>query len=241
MGEHIPLRVRADLAAGLAFTSPWGIALDGLLAASVWGETKAELVAQGKYGQRALHQQNPPDLELPLARCTAAGDFWHWSATCSYPVGRHPDQQVHIWTGRVDRRDMGAVAARLPKVISSRQGRYRSRRMPLLVTACSAVTWHAIGDLAAITALLAEVTSIGKKRSTGEGHVLRWTVTPAPDLDTFTAAHLHPDGSLGRPTPSGCFPDGWAGPTGGEGTAGLRPPYMHTSRQHTLRLPVCVA
>ena len=109
--------------------------------------------------------------------------------------------------------------------------------MPLFVTPCTTVVFSAIGDPTAIAELLHPVTVIGKKRSHGEGHVLRWEIAPLPDQDPWAAAHLHPDGTLGRTTPDACLHHHPAPITGGYGTAGLRPPYMHPARQHTLYLP----
>lgn len=234
---HVPIRVRARLAGGIAHATPWGIALDGLLAAQLWPQIKAARIAAGTYTTRALREESPPDLELPLARCTrAGGDLWHWAATCAFPEHATGQPDVHTWIGRTDHRDLEHVADWLPKTVSDRQGRYRSHRMPLLVTACSAVTWHALGDPAAVADLLADVSSIGKKRATGEGHVLAWDIETVDGLDEFTAGHLHPDGTLGRPTPQGCLPTRGPG-TSNVGTAGIRPPYMHPARQHEVALP----
>ena len=234
----IPLTVRARLASGLAQAAPWGISLDGLLAAEIWQDQKAARRADGHYPPGLLEQPHPVDLPLPLARCTTAGELWHWAATCAWPENR-PDlpPDIRTWTGRVDHRAVEQLTPGLPKVLSDRQGRYRARRMPLLVTACTAVSWHAIGDPDAIRRHLTGITAIGKKRSHGEGHVLAWEVTPAPRLDPWTAAHLHPDGTLGRPTPAGCLRGRDPVTDGGTGTAGLRPPYMHPARQATLQLP----
>jgi len=114
--------------------------------------------------------------------------------------------------------------------------------MPLLVTPCAAVTWQAVGDAAAILELLEPLVSIGKKRSTGEGHVLRWEVALAEDLDEFTAGHLHADGTLGRPCPLTCRERAGAEVLdGGRGRAGIRPPYMHPARQHQLVLPALLS
>lgn len=234
-----PMRVRALLASGIAHAAPWGISLDGILAAQLWEEQKATARAAGGDLVRAMDHPAPPDLDLPLERCTTDDGRWHWAATCARPDQNPTKVDVRTRTSRVDHRALETLTPRLPKVVSSRQGRYRARRMPITVTPCQSVTWHAIGDLAAVAELLAGVRTIGKARSTGEGEVLSWDVRPAPDLDPVTAAHLHPDGSLGRTTPPGC----WAtlpGPpdSGGVGTAGLRPPYMHPSRQHhDLHLP----
>lgn len=238
-----PMRVRAHLASGIAHAAPWGIALDGLLASELWADHKATCREARTTYVRAMELEDPPDLDLPLHRCTAGGSgTWHWSATCAYPDQDHGRLDVRSWTGRVDPRALEQVAIRLPKTVSDRQGRYRARRMPLLVTPCTSVTWHAVGDVDKVGELLEPIASIGKKRSSGEGHVLRWEVTAAADLDEFTAGHLHPDGSLGRTVPEPCRAR--CGPNvrdGGQGRAGLRPPYMHPGRQHELVLPALLS
>ena len=234
----VPLVVRAELAGGVAVAGPWAPALDGILAAEVWADRKALAIAEGRYTVRALQQPYPPDMEVPLARCPlASGEQWHWLATCGMPVQSAGPTQVHSWSGRVDARDLEQTSAVLPKVVSSRQGRFQSRRMPLLVTICQSMVWRAVGDLDAIAELLAGIESVGKKRSSGNGRVLRWSVHPDPLVTHLEAGHLHPDGSLGRPTPQVCLDGLHVGTTGGYGTAGVRPPYMHRSRQQALHLP----
>lgn len=236
----IPMRVRAHLATGIAHAAPWGIALDGLLAAQLWENHKAACRENGQPYTRAMESSDPPDLALPLARCEPANGPWHWAATCAWP--EKPGRlEVHTWTGRVDARDLEQVSTSLPKTVSGRQGRYRARRMPLLVTPCTSVVWHAIGDIDQVTELLAPVVSIGKKRSTGEGHVLRWEVEPAPEVDEATAAHLNPDGTLGRTVPNACHDVVAPHSDGGQGRAGIRPPYMHPDRQHELHLPALLS
>ena len=232
-GVMVPLRVRARLATGVAQAAPWGIALDGLLASVLWEQHKAQTVGY----ERAMDSTvAPPDLELPLARCELAGPSWHWAASCALP---EPGSRVQVrsWTGRVDARALEQMAAGLPKTVSARQGRYRARRMPLLVSVCPAVSWQAVGDPQRIAELLEEVVVIGKKRAMGEGQVLGWQVSPQPDLGVFEAGHLHADGSLGRPVPAVCRAKAGQVPDGGWGRAGLRPPYMHPARQQDLYLP----
>ena len=233
-----PLIVRADLAGGIAHTISWGIALDGLLASVLHRRQLA--LNPDLPGAREHHE--PPDLNLPLARC-GVGPDWHWAATCSWPVDVdtcHDAPEVRYWSAAVDHRHLEHTGgSSMPKVLSARQGRYRNWRMPLLVTTCTAVQWYAVGDTAAVTGLLHEIAAIGKKRAAGEGHVLTWTVTEADDqVDEYTAGHLHPDGSLGRPAPSRCV-FGRDVPHTGPATAGVRPPYMHPGRQRDdLLLPV---
>lgn len=237
------MRVRAHLAGGIAHTAPWGIALDGLLASELWAQHKAGRRDAGQPVVRAMDSAaEPPDLDLPLARCCPSEGPWHWAATCAHPDQDLDRVDVRSWSARVDARDLEAVADRLPQTVSSRQGRYRARRMPLLVTPCASVTWHALGDLDEVRRILEPIGSIGKKRSSGEGHVLRWEITAAPDLEDLTAGHLHPDRTLGRPVPAQCrallaedtVDGGW-------GSAGIRPPYMHPARRHQLVLPALLS
>lgn len=228
-----PLLVRAELAAGVAHHTPWGISLDGLLASVLFTRRR-----RGEPGTPGAREHSiPPDLPLPLARCRRGPD-WHWAATCSYPVGGQPRPEVRQWAAAVDHRHLEHTAGRLPQLLSSRQGRYRNQWMPVLVTVCPAVTWHAVGDRDGVAELLAELTAIGKKRGSGEGQVLAWSVTSV-DLDEFTAGHLHPDGTLGRAAPPQCL-GGRRVVTGGHGWTGLRPPYMHPARQQQLALPAAV-
>lgn len=235
-----PIRVTAELVSGIAHAAPWGPGLDGLLASEVWGAQKAAAAASGQLLQRAMDVDDPVDLDLPLARCTPTEGPWHWAATCAWPGPGHVTE-VHPWTARLDTRDLEAVASRLPAV-SVRQGRYRARRMPLLVTITDRVTWQAVGDAEAVAALVEPVRWIGKKRRSGEGEVLAWHVEPAPDLEVLAAAHLHPDATLGRPVPAGCWDQLPAGTRdGGMGPTGIRPPTMHPARTAWAHLPVGVA
>jgi CRISPR type IV-associated protein Csf3 len=233
----VPVLIRARLACGIATSSPWGIGVDGLLAAELWARRKTAAAARGDLLPGLADTPDPEDLPLPLARCDLAGPGqWHWAATCAYPEGLAADlPDVRYWTACLDARACEQATSTLPAVISARQGRYRARRMPLLATVCEAVTWQAVGDPAQIQALLSDIAAIGKKRAWGEGQVLSWEVTPSP-ASWWQAGHLHQDGTLGRPTPPQCL-TGRHVATGGRATAGLRPPYMHPARQHELLLP----
>lgn len=239
---HAPVKVTAHLESGIAHATPWGISLDGILASELHHESKARLLEQGQEHTPLVEQVEPVDLPLPLARCEHGQD-WHWAATCSWPVDGHgllPD--VQSWISRVDHRALtDVVDESLQKVIDDQRGRYRSHLMPLLVTTASAVSWTCIGDLEAIAGLLHPVRAIGKKRAHGQGHVLRWEVSPAEDVDWWAAGHLHPDGTLGRPCPAECLDHATTSVVGredlGVGRTGIRPPLVHSARQLDLVLP----
>lgn len=231
-----PMVVTATLETGLAHAGPWGIALDGLLAAQLHDQGKDSLGAGGHVP--VLELDEPSVIELPLARC-GTGSAWHWAATCAWPVDGHEHRpEVTYWMSKADHRDLEHLAASMPKTFSDHRGRYRGHRMPIMTTICTAVTWRAVGDVDQVRSLLVDVAAIGKKRRTGHGRVLSWTITPAPELTPWQAAHTHPDGTLGRPTPEPCLAGHHDVVTAGVGPAGIRPPYIHPATQQQLHLPV---
>ncbi|MDV7246390.1 MULTISPECIES: hypothetical protein [Rhodococcus] len=234
----VPLVIRAKLAAGVAHGVPWGISLDGLLASEIRENTKAAAREAGTDYPPYSLDTVPEDLDLPLARCTTGGDeHWHWAATFAYPEDEVPGPHVQYWSARPDQQALAHMSAALPALVSERQGRYRSRVMPLPLTICRNLVWRAVGDPAAVAELLAPIVSIGKKRGAGHGHVLSWTVDEHSDGGRWEFAHLHPDGSLGRTVPTACLRDHGEMRTGGEGPMGLRPPYMHPTRRSHVVLP----
>lgn len=234
----VPLVVRARMAAGVAHGVPWGISLDGLLASEIRENTKAAARVAGiDYTPYSLDAV-PEDLDLPLARCSGDGDGgWHWAATFAYPEDEVPGPHVQYWSARPDQQAMDQMSAQLPALVSERQGRYRSRVMPLPLTVCRNLVWRAVGDPIAVAELLAPIMSIGKKRGAGHGHILSWEITEHQNADPSEFAHLHPDGSLGRTAPASCLHDLGDVHTGGEGQMGLRPPYMHPARRCRVALP----
>ena len=236
----IALQVHAHLAHGIAHGPPWAVSLDGIARRGTMGANRRPRPAPpAATCPASTHTRYPADLDLPLAKCTrAGGDTWHWAATCAYPGTVTSMPQTRYWTGRADHRALGQLAARLPASISDRQGPYRARVMPLLVTPTRTVCWRAVGDPTRIRDVLFGIDAIGKKRSQGEGRVLRWEIEAMPEIDDWTAGHLHPDGALGRPVPEACLLGKGPRPrTGGRGLAGIRPPYMHPARRSNLILP----
>lgn len=96
-GPLVPLRVRAHLSAGIAQAAPWGIALDGLLASELWAEHKASCRATGRDYVRAMELPEPPDLDLPLARCHHGGGVVALGCHLRAPRHRHrPAGRAHL-------------------------------------------------------------------------------------------------------------------------------------------------
>ncbi|WP_262365850.1 hypothetical protein [Gordonia sp. OPL2] len=225
---RIPLRVRADLPHGVCFGQPWGISLDGLLASVIWHRRKAAAAARGDvltYDPLAT----PEDLDLPLARCTL-GQPWHWMCTFANttPATSHPDTRTR--SSRTDHADLQRLSALVPSTVSDARGHYRKRLIPAVATVTATVTWRAVGDPDAIRELLAEVSEIGKYRTSGEGRVNAWTVDDAPADDWWSAGHEHTPGVLGRIAPTACLADHPDLTHGGRSRAAVRAPYTHPSR-----------
>lgn len=227
-GDLVPLRVTAQLEAGVA-TGPHGIALDGLLASVLHSRTGPSPVP-------LIDVDEPDPIDLPLARCGAGLD-WHWAATNARAADGHgipPD--VRYWVSHLDDRDIEVLSPHgsLPKVLSHARGRYRSQYQPLLTTVCSALTWTAVGDVAAVADLLQEIPAIGKRRAHGHGRVTSWTVTVDPELDPWSAGHVDEQGELARPTPPRCLPGRRAGDCE---SVGIRPPYRHPTTRQVAHTP----
>lgn len=228
--KHEPLQVTAHLEAGIVFGHPWGIALDGLLASTLLDRADSD-------DAKVLDQPTPSLVDLPLARCDA-GRSWHWASTCAWPVdGTDLLPHVTYFSAHADHRHLETLAQSTPKTVSDRRGRYRAHHRPVLVTTCTAVVWQAAGHADQIRDLLSIIPAIGKKRTHGHGRVLKWTVTATPNLSTWDASHLHPNGTLGRPCPPSCLDGRPDVIDGGRGRAGVRPPYIHPATQTDVRLP----
>lgn len=251
--SHVPCTVTARLQQGVVLDVLFGTALDGLLASVIRGRAKAAASAvtgtliTGSLLDGGLHAESPAVVDLPLARCgTETDPDWHWMCTTAHPTGfdgaplaSNPD--VHYQHSRVRERVLEHVALVLPASLPPSSGRYRMRRLPVVSTPAVAVTWQAVGDPAQIADLLTGLPAIGRRRGTGEGAVVSWEITAAPEhLDDSTVrnryGHCHRDGTLGRPTPARCM-HGLALPADREGVAGIRPPYWHPSTQHPVVLP----
>lgn len=232
-----PLTVTAALQSGVVHSNPWGIALDGLLAAELHATAKAELEDAGGVHVPVLERDDVADLDLPLARCGHGAD-WHWAATCGWPERADSDDlEVRAWYSFPDHQLIERFVADLPRHVDDDRGRWRRYAMPQLITSTPTLTWRAVGDVEAVRSLLSGIAAIGKSRSRGEGAVTAWSVTAAPEVEAWEAGHLHPDGSLGRPCPPACLTGHGPLEDGGIGWSGLRPPYLHPSRRRLVRRP----
>ena len=160
MADMTALQVVATLAHGISHAPPWATSLDGLLAAQVWSRMKAEAARRGEVLE--VDPDDPIDLDLPLARCCLASPHWHWSATFGHLDLVDSEPEVRTWVGRTDHRAIDMLARHpLPATVSDRQGRFRSRHMPLLVSVARTITWRAVGDPERIAEIVSSISAIG--------------------------------------------------------------------------------
>ena len=224
----MPLRVTAQLPHGVCSGTPWGISLDGLLASVLWHRRKATAATRGEaltYDPLAV----PEDLELPLARCEL-GQPWHWMCTFAHTHPATVQPEPRMRSSRTDHADLQRLAPSVPSTVSDTRGHYRKRLIPAVATVTPTATWRAVGDPDRIAELLAEVTEIGKYRTSGEGRVTSWTVEPVPGDDVWSAGHEHHPGILGRSTPAACLAGRPDIVHGGRSRVAVRAPYAHPSR-----------
>lgn len=231
-----PMTVIAHLQQGLVYDTRHGLALDGLLTSVL--RTRAAQGAPGSLLDGGLAMDEPQAWELPLAVCERAPGLWHWLATSGLPVNSSgepvpmvPDPHRLLQT--LDERRASQVAIKQPQNVGGSRGRFRQRTTPVLSIPATKIVWHAVGDIAQVSALLSILPSIGARRGSGEGAVISWTVEPACPEDLNLFGHTHPDGTQGRPLPEECVHS--LGRVSLEfAPAGLRPPMFHPANQKML-------
>ncbi len=202
----VPLRITLTLTAGAAIAGYDPINLDNLLARAVVDEATEGLGLPAEPGAYAL--------PAPL-RCLwrSDDDLPLWAATQFAPAS-DAVKDVAYWHKRVQPgRFTGTKTGRFS--VSSTNGRYMERRVPLPTTVCDTWTAEAIGDPDEIARLLTGISYVGKRRSNGFGEVRAWRVEP---MDEFRLAR---DGRLLRPIPAdavellgGMMPEGEPAPVG---------------------------
>lgn len=222
---HRPVEVKATLRSGVGMDLPYALDLAGLLAARLRRLEQAALDDAGRLFSAPLPDttgDEPLDMNLPLGRCSA-GAQWHWLASCAIPEMVEPVLEPRTFYRTVDSSWAQRAADRPLPYFHPTGGPYRDIMMPSPVLVCASLRWRAVGDPAVIASLLRPLRAIGRRRASGEGGVLSWTVTEV-DTDPGRWAH-EADGNLIRPCPVACaealgvaYRTGWYA---------LRPPAHH--------------
>ncbi len=227
----IPLRITAVLAEPVV-TYLDGLHLDGPLS---YGAFRLLPVEE----REALPPIDGPvatDMDIPLKRWTcpaientdpnildAEGMLWGWCASAA-----HADWQLETSVQIRKRPAISEMVHRTssPSVqISAGPFKAQDKRYPAMFA--WEVHWFAVGCLAPVERLLAEVPAIGKLTHHGHGRILRWRVEP-----------WHEDWSVERGDGlTRRMPVGWHSGEGWPGRGAIRAPYHHRSRVVPCREP----
>lgn len=210
--EARTLAVTAHLQSGVVLdTSPWPMPLDGVLVSAV----RRDILGRS-YGSIIDHHT----IDLPLCRFrTGCGAQWVWAATAATPAGT-PGLDVRYYHKRFAAQAAERVVDRLPA--NTDVGITKGWRIPLPVTVTPSLHWTVLGDPDRIRAILDNVVQLGKKRSQGEGLVVRWVIDDQGPADWD--AVIEADGHPARPFPARAAPDlGFSAETTTHDA--IRPPY----------------
>lgn len=211
----MPLRVHAEIARHIAAPVSRRFALDSLL---IWA--------------RALELDLPPvetaedcrELDIPIA----IDPVWR-VPLCSFSLGDLSEHELQ-W---INQRPIVEPAQRLGLrgAMNITGGHDKGWRVPLdTAHALDGLTWFCVGDRDGIANLLSRVHYVGRKRSTGLGRVVRWTVESCEPWEGFPCVR---DGQPLRP-----LPREWPGLVDPPlGYACIRPPYWHTGSQELCAVP----
>lgn len=177
----------------------------------------------------------PPQggVPIPLARRRVGG----WDvARCSSPIlGPVRAETVEHVAKRLAVEDATLLEPGARKVVSTTSSWTKGYRLPLRVRVVDAVAWFARGDGPALRKLLAQVGSIGKKRSLGHGLVRAWEVARV-DADQSWYAATEDGPVLMRALPDGPhLPPGLLGARKDFGAC--VDPYWHPERYTEIVVP----
>lgn len=219
--KHTPVEIKANLRQGVMLTPPHDLDLAGILAT----QHRQHLKAAGR--TLADTTGSASDYPLPLARCHH-GDEWHWQATTAILPDNWEREHTIGW-GTSRPHVMSPLTPKPFPAIHQHTGPYRNRYLHRTRILTPHVTWRAIGDPEVIARLITPITHVGKRRTVGEGRVLRWEITtPTPD-NPEQWVHTTPDGHLAHPAPPECAALYTTRPTYPISYA-IRPPSWHPDR-----------
>lgn len=188
------LRVTAHMATAVAVIDDWSPSLDSLLQWLILDEKG--LASPNPTIEEVTKTQLIINELMPLGRAEINGE-WYWqSSSPIYCYTREQEDRVRKrWQPGID--SPSPVWGKRKATFDSTQGAEKAYDLPLYLRNPTMISWYCVGDQQGIERLLTMCKSIGKKRSIGNGQILRWEVVLS-DSDW----HLWgSDGRLMRPIP----------------------------------------
>ena len=203
------MQITAYVAGSIALARPEDLALDGLLSYQVLRRHfRDEFYYLPDPKEKLLFARLPLEMRgNPLPRIQNAntgdkwivpaeglkdGSLWYWACSSAQidVKGRdtqHWNKRFDTQAGLSDHIDFGG---KVEKILIE-QGRYKAYHMPLPTLVCDKIRWYAYGDIEKVAELLVTIAAMGKKKSYGNGQVLRWEIEPMEeDCSTWKANKL---------------------------------------------------
>lgn len=203
------LQITAYLAGSIALARSEDISLDGLLAAQVLRKhfgadfyTLPDPKETLYFARLPLKMRGKPSIGIRTmqtggiwqqpAKAITDESYWYWACSSAQIAVKGRDTQY--WNKRFDTQatlsDHIDFGGKVQKILIE-QGRYKAYHMPLPTLVCEKAVWYAYGDGVAIADLLLPISAVGKKRSAGNGSVIRWEIAEiAEDYSEWKGGHL---------------------------------------------------
>jgi len=172
-----PLRITATFRSPVALDVPRWVALDALLAA----------VEAKRLGLPPVSVGGPE--EVPIHVQQHAAGF----SMASFGVAEIAAVDLVHLRRRFDRRSGAILGRENSRKVNIATGPYKQWNKPLRPVTVARAVWTAVGDQAWIEDTLTHVSSVGKRRNSGNGEVGRWTVE---ETERFALWHPVQDGVL---------------------------------------------
>lgn len=214
------LKITAELYNGFVASDDWSPNLDGILA--YWQLRRAD--PDGFLTRQGRSDLMEPVDDLPLYKIHYDALWWY---ACSSPIYELAQQHRAYFHRRFDDQHERFLPDGVKTVLTA-AGPMKCYRKSVLFRVTKEVSWHCVGDEAAIRVLLDHCHHIGGKPAQGYGRVKRWRYE---DGDLRTALYHRP------------LPVEYARLKGIDGPVmcwGIRPPARITANQTECVMP-CVA
>lgn len=166
-----PLKITAHLASAIAVYDDWSPSLDSLLEWLLLD--RQGITTPNPTPEQVERSRSIVDANLPLEKGSLGGE-WYWkvSSPCYTILSEMSDRFRKRWDYQDHNLDWGK---RKPKWSTS-EGAEKNYDLPLYLRSTHAITWYVVGELLETQELLNGCSSIGKKRSIGNGQVSKWSV-----------------------------------------------------------------